>query len=135
MKHLLVPIILLLVACSSYHRLYEEEKNVLELISGGNETIIIKLDTVVNSKWSSAIFLEPYSDLSFIEEKNQIDLSCITNSIEHHDSFVIIGFLQGDYCAGFIEIPRTQKIELLSKVNQEVEPINRKDFTLKFTKP
>lgn len=99
------------------NRLVRLESNINEVIvkSKSNTQVKLKMDTISSFQWDSLLVVGPYSFLEKISEKENLDLNKIPNTIQHHDSFILIIFLNNKEGIKWIEIERSNKLDNLFK--------------------
>jgi len=71
------------------------------------------MDTISSFEWDSLLVVGPYSLLESISEKESVKLNKIPNTIQHHDSFMLIIFLNNNEGIKWIEIDRANNLENL----------------------
>lgn len=86
-----------LLSCEN-NRLVDLESQVNEVIekNKSHRTVSLKMDTISSFKWDNLLVVGPYSLLDEISEKEDIDLGIIPNTIQDHDSFILIVFLHNN---------------------------------------
>ena len=71
------------------------------------------MDTISSFHWDNPLFVGPYSFLSKISENEGINLEEIPNTIQHHDSFMLVIFLNKNKGINYIELDRTKSLDQL----------------------
>lgn len=144
---LIILLSFLLFGCYIKQKRDDEMKNKLENLfrqSINSDTkLTFRLDTITAFKWDNFLIIPPYTQLSFLSKKINIDLSILKKTgIEYSDDKSILVFIKNNKVLKFTEYPRNpgdfaniNSLELfipenaifkLTKTNQKV--ISQKEY-------
>lgn len=89
-------------------RLNENERLISNFLENSiqNQDSILVLDTISTFNWDELIIVGPYMPLERIDKETDYDLENLPTSIEHHDHFILFGFLEDQKAVSFIELSR-----------------------------